>query len=145
MQAHFDDGWITFTAAKRAEKQYCSLIQNPDFLIEAKKFNINDDRVDSFYVGILDCPATIDLQNVAQLVLILSHGNARVESGFSVNNDMLIPNMLEETIVAQRLVYEGVYKDGCGNKCRNYPRNGEDGDPTPDTQNQVVEKIKLWI
>ena len=67
----------------------------------------------AFYARILDSPASIDLQNVVQLVLILSHGNARVVSGLSVNGDMLIPNMLEETIVAQRIVFEGVHKAGC--------------------------------
>ena len=48
-----------------------------------------------------------------RIVLILSHGQARVESGFSINSDILIENMLESTIVSQRIVYEGV-KDAGG-------------------------------
>ena len=40
--------------------------------------------------------------------MILSHGNASVESGFSVNGDMLIENLHEESLVAQRQVYDGV-------------------------------------
>ena len=44
--------------------------------------------------------------------MIMSHGNASVESGFSVKGDMILPNMLEETIVAQRIVYENVCKAG---------------------------------
>ena len=41
--------------------------------------------------------------------MVLSHGNARVESGFSINDDMLLPNMLSESIIAQRIVYEAVF------------------------------------
>ena len=42
----------------------------------------------------------------------MSHGNASVGSGFSVNGDIILPNMLAETIVAQRIVYENVRKAG---------------------------------
>ena len=106
------DRIISSIAAEKAEKQYNQLINNSDFLEEASKFNINDDRVDEFYSGILDSSVTLDLENVVRLVLILSHGNAKVESGFSINNDILPENMLEESIVSQRIVYEGVHKAG---------------------------------
>jgi len=39
-----------------------------------------------------------------KLVLVLSHGNDSVEEGFSVNKELLIENMLEETVVSQRIV-----------------------------------------
>ena len=35
-----------------------------------------------------------------------------IESGFSINNDILSENMLEESIVSQRITYEGVHKAG---------------------------------
>ena len=104
--------WISIVAAEKAEKQYKSLIKNSDFLSEAKKFNINDDRVDNFYSKIFDSSNTIDLENVVKLILILSHGNARVEAGFSINADILSPNMLEESIITQRIVFEAVSKVG---------------------------------
>jgi len=43
------------------------------------------------------------------MVLMLSHGQASVESGFSVNEELLIENMEEETIVAQRIVFDAVW------------------------------------
>ena len=107
-----EDNWVTSIEGERAEKQYKKLINNPDFNMEAKKFNINEDWLDTFYSRILDSPSTVDLENIVRLVMIISHGNARVESGFSVNDDILLPNMLEETIVSQRIVYEGVQKAG---------------------------------
>jgi len=52
------------------------------------------------------------LWQVIKLTLILSHGNAAVESGFSINNDMLVENLLEDSLVGQRIVYDSVQKAG---------------------------------
>ena len=49
---------------------------------------------------------------MVKIVLILSHGNARVESGFSINEDMLKENMKERTLVAYRTVCDGVINEG---------------------------------
>ena len=96
----------------KATKQYNSLIENKGFLEEAKKFSIQDDRLDDFYARIFDSHVFIDLEDVVRIVLILSHGNARVESGFSVNGDILVEKMLASTVVALRLVYEGIERAG---------------------------------
>ena len=61
------------------------------------------DRVDTFLSKILGRESP-DLTKVVRIILIMSHGNASVESGFSVNGDIILPNMLAETIVAQRIV-----------------------------------------
>ena len=45
-------------------------------------------------------------------MIILSHGNARVESEFSINADLLQVNMLEENVVSQRIVYEAIQYAG---------------------------------
>ena len=45
---------------------------------------------------------------VVKMILILSHGNAAVESGFSVNKELLVENMEEDTIVAQRVVFDAI-------------------------------------
>ena len=42
----------------------------------------------------------------------MSHWNASVEPGFTVKRDIILPNMLEETTVAQNIVYENVRKAG---------------------------------
>ena len=107
-----ESGWISNSAAEKAEKQYLVLIQNKDFIKAAGKFDIIKDRVDDFWMKILDSASTLDLENIVRIVMILSHGNARVESGFSINDDMLLPNMLSESIIAQRIMYEDVSKAG---------------------------------
>ena len=50
----------------------------------------------------------VPLWKVVTMVLILSHGNTAVESGFSVNKELLVENMEEDTIVAQRIVFDAI-------------------------------------
>ena len=102
--------WITSLEAERAERQYKELLENKDAMKEMKLFEMKD-RVDTFLSKILGRESP-DLTKVVRIILIMSHGNASVESGFSVNGDIILPNMLEETIVAQRIVYENVRKAG---------------------------------
>ena len=45
-------------------------------------------------------------------MVILSHGNACVESGFSANEEMLVENMSESSFVAQRMVFRAVINEG---------------------------------
>ena len=52
------------------------------------------------------------LYEVIQMVLILCHGNDQVESGFSINGDILSENLQEVSLVAQRQVYDGIHNQG---------------------------------
>ena len=54
------------------------------------------------------------LQNVIRLILCLSHGQASVERGFSVNKTLLVPNLLEKSLVAYRHVRDFI-EVSCGN------------------------------
>ena len=68
-------------------------------------FTMNQ-KSDVFYAKLL----AIDekqgpLWKVIKMVLTLSHGNASVESGFSLNKELLISNMEEETIVPRGSVF----------------------------------------
>ena len=45
-----------------------------------------------------------------KMILTLSHGQAAIERGFSVNKNLSSTNMLQKTIVAQRIVCDGVSK-----------------------------------
>lgn len=47
---------------------------------------------------------------IVKIVLILSHGNAVVESGFSINKNMLVENMHERSLIARRRVYDAIQK-----------------------------------
>lgn len=41
-------------------------------------------------------------------LLILSHGQAAVERGYSVNKDMLVENLKERSLIALRLVQDAM-------------------------------------
>ena len=109
----FENKWISSThEAENTEKQYKEMLNNKDFLAEDGKFDMANDRIDQFYSRILDSAKTAQLEKIVRMIVIISHKNARVEAGFSVNDDILIPNQAEKTIVGQRLFYEGVQKEG---------------------------------
>ena len=43
-----------------------------------------------------------------RIVFTISHGNANVERGFSVNKECLIENLQEKSLIARRVVYDAV-------------------------------------
>ena len=66
-------------------------------------FDENKDRLDSFWYGVLANNSSYGLVwRVAKTLLLLSHGQASVERGFSVNKELSTVNMAQKTLVAQR-------------------------------------------
>ena len=48
------------------------------------------------------------LWNIFKMLLSISHGQASVERGYSVNKDMLIENLHEKTVVTLRTVHDSI-------------------------------------
>lgn len=112
---------ISENVADRAKAQYSSLCCEAKEALETKfkEYISSGDnlRLDIFFAEILaETKKYTELWQVIKLCLILSHGNAAVESGFSINKSMLIENMHEESIIAQRHVYDSILYYG-GVKC----------------------------
>ena len=101
--------WITSLCADRAETSYKSFRKSNDVKERMKVFTL-DLRIDTLYMELLK--THIELREVVKIVLILLHGNARVEGGVSINEDMLSENMSEEALVSHRFVYDGVVNSG---------------------------------
>ena len=82
-------------------------------------------RIDNFWISvgkIEDGRKYPNLSRVAQACLVISHGNASVERGFSVNSNIFSqdrPTLGHETLAAQRLVRSEM--DSSRLKCFNYP------------------------
>ncbi|XP_063216844.1 uncharacterized protein LOC134527824 [Bacillus rossius redtenbacheri] len=103
---------ITETVAQRAKTQYSGICDAQCGL--QKKFcefleenNVESSQcLDEFYSSIL--LEYQELWEVVKLCLIFSHGNATVESGFSINKSLLVENLQEESVIAQRKVYDGI-------------------------------------
>ena len=107
--------WVNASKADTATLQYDELCRIAKTLYEKefKEFDMYKSRLDDFMVSILsDKEDLAVLYEVIQMVLILSHGNAQVESGFSINGDILSENLQEESVVAQRQVYDGIHYQG---------------------------------
>ena len=104
-----------------AQTADCAKVQFTDLCASAgneleplfKSFSASDAKLDAFYFEVLGDKSQFSaLWQIVKLTLILSHGNAAVESGFSINNDMLVENLLEDSLVGQRTVYDSIQKAG---------------------------------
>ena len=79
----------------------CRAEANADVKNQMKEFNM-DERLVVFYMSCL-C-------HHVELREVLSHGN--IESRFSANEEMLVENMSEGSLVAQRMVFDGIMNEG---------------------------------
>ena len=69
--------------------------------------------VDELYGKLLSRFKDFDeLWFIVGTLVILSHGNARMESGFSISKRFLQENMKNESLVAQRIAFDGTQHDG---------------------------------
>ena len=76
-------------------------------------FDPENDRLDTFYASRLSGKKEFEqLWHAVRIMLLLSHGQASVERGFSVNKELLKENQAEETVVACRVVYDAVNDHG---------------------------------
>ena len=72
------------------------------------KFNKSSDRVDLFFGKYINTSEYEQMWCVFKLLSCLSHGQASVERGFSVNSNLLVENMHEDSLIAQRIVHDHV-------------------------------------
>lgn len=76
-------------------------------------FKPSESRVDTLlYNTMAGNPTFIHLWKVVQQLLLLSHGQATVERGFSINRQIEIENRKEKSYVAQRIVCDHVQAVG---------------------------------
>ena len=104
--------WLSAVVADKAKAQFSQLCSraSEEWLQMFKSFDWNKERLEVFYHKAIGSKEEFkEIWSVFQTVFILSHGNARVESGFSVNADMLVENLKEESLSYDSIVAsEGV-------------------------------------
>lgn len=64
--------------------------------------------LDEFWMDVLKNKQAENLKKVIQLLLPISHGNAQLERRFSINGDMIVEHLKEDSNIAQRIVYDYV-------------------------------------
>lgn len=78
-----------------------------------KNFSIIDEPLDTFFcTRMQDKKQYSRLFSVIQKVLILSHGQATVERGFSIYGQIIFEHLKESSVEKQRIVYDAISEVG---------------------------------
>lgn len=107
-----DKNWISGTAADEIDRAFVKLCSQSSAEVELQSYSRANTRLDHFWRYLLlkhACPNS--LLKLLKIVMILSHGKANIERGFSVNAGCLVENLKNETLVAQRMTYYSVIKE----------------------------------
>ena len=71
-------------------------------------FSPKTQRIDEFFVNHMSAESFPKLVTVVKLLLLLSHGQASVERGFSVNKETIADNVSQKTLVGRRVICDHV-------------------------------------
>jgi hypothetical protein len=109
----YENNRCSSTTADKAKNDFsrlCSdVASNAAMKAQFQSFDRNSNSLDSlFYECVGQNKDWSALWLIVKLVMVLSHGNASVEAGFSINGDVLVENLHEESVTAQRQVYDAV-------------------------------------
>ncbi|KAE8278809.1 hypothetical protein D5F01_LYC22384 [Larimichthys crocea] len=70
-----------------------------------REFDPKTDRVDTLlYETMGTSKSFANVWHVVKMLLVLSHGQASVERGFSINKELVVENQKETSLIAQRLI-----------------------------------------
>ena len=97
---------LTTPVCDNVLSEYSDVLSNELHILndEFRSFDRQKQRLDSFYFSILKAQKYKNLSVVLRIIFTLSHGQASVERGFSVNKSILGVNMKEQSIVARKII-----------------------------------------
>lgn len=91
--------------------EYTQLLQEQGHQLRLFEKGLN--RLDEFFYELIGTnPSYRHLWHVVKLLLVLSHRQATVERGFSVNRQVAVQNLQELSNISQRIVCDAVGKVG---------------------------------
>ncbi|KXJ11540.1 hypothetical protein AC249_AIPGENE5481 [Exaiptasia diaphana] len=74
---------------------------------------VKDERIDSLLASLLKGKSHFfKLWQLVQCLIVLSHGQAGVERGFSINSELMQCNFKEKSVIAMRTIYDHIKKCG---------------------------------
>ena len=97
--------------ADKVKRAYITLCEQPSVQSALRAFKRKEDRLDRFLMSVLkqeDTEPGDALLSFMKQILVLFHGNAAVERSFSINKECLVENLHEDSLIAQRCVYDAV-------------------------------------
>jgi len=77
-----------------------------------EEFNKNQQSVDEFFRDVMSSTQFVKLYELVKVLLLLSHGQAAVERGFSVNKEVEVENLKHQSLIAQRIICDYVSSVG---------------------------------
>lgn len=94
--------------------EYVDFLQNvvKKASLDFKTFDYRKTRLDDFLHIYFEKDAYPKLWNIIKIVFVVSHGQASVERGFSINKNIEVENLAENSYIAQRLIYDHVKHSG---------------------------------
>ena len=107
----FDKKWRTAEQADQVWMQYKKLVSEVKQYHKGKfaGFTFGVDRLDTFFFEVLNRQKIYEsLWCTIQLLLTMSHSQAAVERGFSVNKDVLAPNLKAVSLTALHLIHDSI-------------------------------------
>ena len=81
-------------------------------LLFQKYDKVKDERIDLFLAAYLKESPYKKLWELVKCLLVLSHGQAGVERGVSVNSEIMTYNFKERSVVALRVIYDHIQPSG---------------------------------
>lgn len=108
------NNWIGDIKGENALNQFKKIQDTEHLLSRLQGFSLKDCRVDVFWTEICSKAKfhVNDFPSVMQMCLILFNGNASVERSFSINNETLVPNLVNESLIARRIVHDEIISAG---------------------------------
>lgn len=109
LTALVDVGHCSATDADHVKREYLEFCQQKIVEEELNKFSRSRHRIDRYLlsiIGTFEETRFRKLSTFVQTACLLFHGNAAVERSFSVNKECLIENLKEDSLVAQRYVFD---------------------------------------
>lgn len=109
IDSFLDKKQISISQGESAKREYIDFISCSSNRARLENFDLDEDRLDDLYLQIVGKKSGLEnLWIVVRKLLILFHGQAAVESGFSINKDLLMENMHEKSVIGLRIVHDAV-------------------------------------
>ncbi|CAL1672083.1 unnamed protein product [Lasius platythorax] len=115
LRIYVKNNLISEITVDKIDREYRHLIGIPIVQEKFQTFKRSEIRLDHFWVDLITSCGKKDYENLwsfMKSIMILSHGNAAIERGFSVNKECLVDNQKEKSLIAQRTTYDTVNAKG---------------------------------
>lgn len=119
LHIYIENEIISGHTGDKIDQEYKHICAIPVVKQKLKSYDRLENRLDHFWVDLIMTCGVSEYSHLlyfVKTVMILSHGNAAMERGFSVNKRCLVENQQEKSLIAQRTIYDAInVKDGLKN------------------------------